>query len=91
MIFRFIKTLIKIYNEKEYQMFIIKVGLKVGYYRRLANMTQEQLSESSGMSLNIISQLEGPSAPYVPSLKSLLKISKVLGVPINKLVDVDKD
>ena len=42
------------YNEKEYQMFIIKIGLKVGYYRRLANMTQEQLSEASGMSLNFI-------------------------------------
>ena len=81
----------KLYNEKEYQMFIIKVGLKVGYYRRLTNMTQEQLSESSGMSLNFISQLEGPSAPYVPSLKSLFKISKALGVPISKLVDVDND
>ena len=79
------------YNEKEYQMFIIKVGLKVGYYRRLANMTQEQLSESSGMSLNFISQLEGPSAPDLPSLKSLFIISKVVGVPINKLVDVDND
>ena len=81
----------KYYNEKEYQMFIIKVGLKVGYYRRLANMTQEQLSENSGMSLNFISQLEGPSAPYVPSLKSLFKISNVLGVPVSKLVDVEND
>lgn len=79
------------YDEKEYQLFIIKIGLKVGYYRRLANMTQEQLSEYSGMSLNFISQLEGPSAPYVPSLKSLFKISKVLGVPISKLVDVEND
>ncbi|MBQ1947585.1 MAG: helix-turn-helix transcriptional regulator [Clostridia bacterium] len=79
------------YNEKEYQMFVIKVGLKVGYYRRLANMTQEQLSEYSGMSLNFISQLEGPSAPYVPSLKSLFKISRALGVPVSKLTDVDND
>ena len=79
------------YNEKEYLMFIIKVGLKVGYSRRLANMTQEQLSEYSGMSLNFISQLEGPSSPYVPSLKSLFKISKALGVPINKLIDVEND
>lgn len=79
------------YNDKEYQMFIIKVGLKVGYYRRLANMTQEQLSEHSGMSLNFISQLEGPGAAYVPSLKSLFKISRVLGVPINKLIDVEND
>ena len=72
-------------------MFIIKVGLKVGYYRRLANMTQEELSEASGMSLNFISQLEAPSAPYVPSLKSLYKISSVLGVSVNKLVDVEND
>ncbi len=79
------------YNEKEYEMFIIKVGLKVGYYRRLANMTQEQLSEYSGMSLNFISQLEGPSAPYVPSLKSLYKISRALGVPVSKLTDVEND
>ncbi|MBQ7034012.1 MAG: helix-turn-helix transcriptional regulator [Clostridia bacterium] len=77
------------FNEKEYQMFIIKVGLKVGYYRRLANMTQEQLSEYSEVSLNFISQLEGPSTVYVPSLKSLFKISKALGVPISKLTDVD--
>ena len=54
-------------------------------------MTQEQLSEYSGMSLNFISQLEGPSAPYVPSLKSLFKISRVLGVPVSKLVDVEND
>ena len=79
------------YNEKEYEMFIIKVGLKVGYYRRLANMTQEELSESTGMSLNFISQLEGPSGVYVPSLKSLFKISRALGVPISKLTDVDND
>lgn len=79
------------YDEKEYQMFIIKVGLKVGYYRRLAGMTQEQLSEYSGMSLNFISQLEGPSAAYAPSLKSLHKISKALGVSVSKLTDVDND
>ena len=81
----------ELYNEKEYQLFIIKIGLKVGYYRRLANMTQEQLSEACGMSLNFISQLEGPSAPYVPSLKSLFKIGKALGVPVNKLTDVEND
>ncbi len=79
------------YNNKEYQMFVIKAGLKVGYYRRLANMTQEQLSEYTGMSLNFISQLEAPSVTYVPSLKSVFKISKALGVPVSKLLDVDDD
>ena len=79
------------YNEKEYQLFIIKVGLKVGYYRRLAYMTQEERGECSGMSLNSISQLERPSAPYVPSLKSLFKISRALRVPVSKLTDVEND
>ena len=41
--------------------------------------------------LNFISQLEGHSAPYVPSLKSLFKISNALGVSVNKLVDVEND
>ena len=54
-------------------------------------MTQEQLAESIGMSLNYISQLEGPGAPYVPSMKALFKISKALGVPVSKLTDVDND
>ena len=72
----------KYYNEKEYQLFITKLGLKVSHYRRLANMTQEELSEKVNMSLNFIAQLEAPS------LKSLYKISSVLGVSINELVDV---
>lgn len=54
-------------------------------------MTQEERGECSGMSLNFISQLEGPSAPYVPSLKSLFKISRALGVPVSKLTDVEND
>lgn len=79
------------FNQKEYDMFIIKVGLKIGYYRRMCNITQEQLSEYSGMSMNFISQLEAPSLVYVPSVKSLYKIAAALGVPVSKLLDVDND
>lgn len=81
----------KYYNEKEYQLFITKLGLKVSHYRRLANMTQEELSEKVNMSLNFIAQLEAPSSLYAPSLKSLYKISSVFGVSINELVDVKND
>lgn len=81
----------EIFNQKEYELFTIKIGLKVGYYRRLANMTQEQLSEYAGLSLNCISQLEAPGIAYVPSLKSLYKISKVLGVPFYKITNADED
>ncbi len=77
------------YNEHEYKMFIMTVGLKVGYYRRMSDMTQEQLSEYTGMSLNFISQLEAPNIFYAPSLKSLHKIAKALGVPVSKLVSED--
>ena len=79
----------KQFNEKEYDLFIIKIGLKIGYYRRLANMTQEQLSEYSGMSLNFISQLEGPGSYFCPSLKTLFIIAEVLGTTVSKLTDID--
>ena len=77
--------------EKEYSMFAIRVGLKIGYYRRAANMTQSELAEAAGLSQVYIGQLEGKNSTYVPSLKALLKISRELGVKPHKFIDVDDD
>ena len=79
------------YNEKEYDLFALKIGLKVSYYRKLTGITQEELSTICGRSLNFVSTLEAPSICYTPSLKSLYKIGKALGVPVSKLVEVDND
>ena len=77
--------------EKEYYMFAIKVGLKIGYYRRVADMTQQELADATGLSHVYIGQLEGKSSNNSPSLKSLLKISRALGVKPHKFIDVDDD
>ena len=77
--------------EKEYSMFAIRVGLKIGYYRRAADMTQLELAEATGLSQVYVSQLEGKNSDYVPSLKALLKISRALSVKPHKLIDVDDD
>lgn len=77
--------------EKEYQEFIIRVGLKIGYYRRAANMTQLELSEAAKISHVFLTQLEGKNFDYSPSLKTLWKISKALGIKTYKLIDVQDD
>lgn len=77
--------------EKEYAEFIIRVGLKIGYYRRSGNMTQEELAEASNLSQVYISQLEGTNFNYAPFLKTLFRIGKALGVSVYKFLDVEND
>ena len=33
-------------RESEYKMNLVKIGLRIAYYRKLAGMTQEQLAEA---------------------------------------------
>lgn len=77
--------------KKEYAEFVIRVGLKIGYYRRAGNMTQEELAAASNLSQVYINQLEGKNFHYAPSLKTLLRISKALGVNVYKFLDVEND
>lgn len=77
--------------ESQYKMNLIKVGLKIAYYRKLQGMTQESLAEHCGLSAGYISQLEGPNSFFCPSLKTLFLISETLNVPVSKLVDIEND
>jgi len=77
--------------ESQYKMNIIKVGLKIAYYRKLSGMTQEELAEACGLSAGYISQLEGANSFFCPSLKTLFLISEAINVPVSKLVDIDED
>ena len=76
--------------ESEYKMNLIKIGLKIAYYRKLAGMTQEEMAEACGLSAGYVSQLEGPNSFFCPSLKTLFVIGEVLHVPISKLVDIEE-
>ena len=54
--------------ESEYKMNLIKIGLKIAYYRKLQGMTQEELAEACELSCGYISQLEAPNCFFCPSL-----------------------
>lgn len=75
--------------ESQYKMNLIKIGLKIAYYRKLQGMTQEELAEACDLSPGYIAQLEGPNSYFCPSLKTLFVIAEVLNIPITKLVDIE--
>jgi len=77
--------------ESQYKMNIIKIGLKIAYYRKLRGMTQEELAEACELSAGYVAQLEGPNSYFCPSLKTLFVIGEVLNVPVSKLVDIEND
>lgn len=78
-------------NDKQYKMNLIKIGLKIAYYRKLQGMTQEQLAEACGLSAGYIAQLESPNGYFCPSIKTLLLISEALSVPAHKFLCIDDD
>lgn len=75
--------------ESQYKMNLIKIGLKISYYRKLQGMTQEELAEACNLSPGYISQLEGPNSYFCPSLKTLFTIAEVLNITVSKLVDIE--
>ncbi len=77
--------------DSQYKVNLIKIGLKIAYYRKLCGMTQEELAESCDLSTGYISQLEGPNSYYCPSLKTLFIIAEALNIPMYKLVDIEED
>ena len=78
-------------TDREYQMNVIKIGLKIGYYRRSAGMTQEELAAAASISEVYIGQLEAPNLIHCPSVKVLFKIANALGIKASKLLDVEDD
>lgn len=72
--------------EHEFEEEFRLLGLKVAYYRKAKNMTQEQLAEKLGTSTSYIGSIE--SRTYKPiSLKTLFRIAKVLDTPPNKFLE----
>ena len=80
----------KMLSENEYKEILLDIGLKIGYYRRKAGMTQAELAEHTGRTVSYISQVESPNLPYCPSIKTLFTIAKVLGIKASKLIDIDE-
>ncbi len=58
-----------------------RIGLKISYYRRLKNITQEQLAEKIDKSTAFIGAIEAPNMARALSLDTLFDISEALDVP----------
>ncbi|MBR1529238.1 MAG: helix-turn-helix transcriptional regulator [Oscillospiraceae bacterium] len=65
------------------------MGLKIGYYRRLRGMTQEQLAEKINRSTAYIGSVEAPNIERAISLDTLLDIAKALDIPAYKFLKND--
>lgn len=68
------------------------IGQNVSYYRRLYSlekekMTQERLAEMVGVSTSVLGGLESKKVNQGISVPTLYRISVVLGVSIDKLIN----
>ncbi|GAA5819829.1 MAG: XRE family transcriptional regulator [Methanobrevibacter sp.] len=63
------------------------IGAKIKEIRKLKNMTIEELSNKSELSLDLIRNIENGES--IPSLSPLTKISKTLGVRLGTFLDDD--
>lgn len=69
----------------------IKVGLKISYYRKLRNMTQEQLAEKINKNLTFIGAVEAPNMNKTVSLDTLFDIADALNIPPNRFLEFDDE
>ena len=60
-------------------------GEKIKNIREMRNVTLEELSERSGISLKVITNIE--NGIYMPNLTPLIKIARVLGVRLGTFLD----
>ena len=59
--------------------FIKNIGFRIQYFRRKADLSQEQLAEMSDLSYSTISHIES-TIDYTMSLRAIYRISRALGV-----------
>lgn len=66
-----------------------KIGMKISYYRKLKNLTQEQLAEKVDKSAGFIGAVEATNVDRAISLDTLFDIAEVLDVPPYKFLTDD--
>ena len=72
--------------DREFEHEFRMVGLKVAFYRKAKNLTQEQLAEKLGTSTSYMGSIEAKT--YKPiSLSTLFRIAKALDTPAHKFLE----
>lgn len=74
--------------DKHYKDYI-QIGLNIMRYRKEQGLTQDQLSEMAGYSRNHLQRVE--TAVCKPTVGLLLDVSEVLGVPVERLMEIRKE
>lgn len=77
------------YMKEKYYAKYRTIGLKIGYYRKLRGLTQEQLAEKVDKNLAFIGAVEAPNINRTISLDTLLDIAEALDVPPHKFLMED--
>lgn len=72
------------YSSAEAQ-FYKNIGFRIQYFRKLANLSQEELAEKCDLSPSTIGHIES-TTPYIFSLKALYRIADALGIEPYKLL-----
>ena len=79
-------------SRSEYLMgeaqFLKNIGFRIQYFRKKANLSQEQLAEKSDLSYSTISHIESTTC-YTMSLRTIFRISGALDVHPYQLLKFD--
>ena len=70
-------------QESQYKMNLIKIGLKIAYYRKLNGFTQEKLAEKLGLDRTTISKIELATSGV--SLDVIFEIADLFNIKVDKL------
>ena len=73
--------------DPKYHPQLIKFGLNVAYYRKFANLTQEELAERANVARNTITDIERTGVFKGMSLNTIFSLSEALDVPLKDLFD----
>lgn len=62
-----------------------QLGINIAYYRKKANLSQNELSEKIGVSRTYLASIEAPGMIVSFSTDTLFRIAEALGVTVRQL------
>lgn len=69
-------------------LFLRNIGFRIQFFRKMRNMSQEELAEKSGLSYSTISHIEATSA-YPMSMIALYRIARALDISPYQLLNFE--
>lgn len=68
-----------------------KLGLRIGYLRRLKGVTQEELAERVNKHVTFIGAIEAPGSTRTVSIDTLFDIAAALDIPAYKFFQFEDE